>query len=180
MSGKALSAKRERFCQEYVIDLSAAQAARRAGYSARTSPQSAYQLLQAPEVAARISFLQAQIATKLQVSAETVIGELAKIGFANMEDYVRVTESGDTVVDLSSLDRDKWAAVQEITVDEYTDGRGEDARPVKRVKFKLADKRSALVDLGRHLGLFVDRIDIGEDLAAALDAARSRRQPRLT
>jgi hypothetical protein len=32
-----------------------------------------------------------------------------------------------------------------------------DAREVRRVKFKLADTRRALVDLGRHLGMFVDR-----------------------
>jgi len=30
---------------------------------------------------------------------------------------------------------------------------------VRRVKFKLADKRAALVDLGKHLGLFKDRIE---------------------
>jgi hypothetical protein len=36
------------------------------------------------------------------------------------------------------------------------DGRGENARAVKRVKFKLRDKRAALVDLGRHLGMFQD------------------------
>jgi hypothetical protein len=46
------------------------------------------------------------------------------------------------------------AAVQEITVEEYVNGRGEDARVVRRTKFKLHDKRAALVDLGRHVGLF--------------------------
>jgi len=44
-----------------------------------------------------------------------------------------------------------------VTVKDYVEGRGEDAREVKRVRFKLADKRAALVDLGRHLGMFVDR-----------------------
>ena len=42
----------------------------------------------------------------------------------------------------------------EVTVEDFVDGRGEDARAVKRVKFKLHDKRAALVDLGRHLGMF--------------------------
>jgi hypothetical protein len=44
--------------------------------------------------------------------------------------------------------------LSEVTVEDFVDGRGEDARAVKRVKFKLHDKRAALVDLGRHLGMF--------------------------
>jgi len=44
--------------------------------------------------------------------------------------------------------------VTEIVVDEYVDGRGKDTRNLKRVRVKLADKRAALVDLGRHLELF--------------------------
>jgi len=44
-----------------------------------------------------------------------------------------------------------------VTVEDFLDHRGEEARSVRRVKFKLHDKRAALVDLGRHLGLFVDK-----------------------
>ncbi len=44
-----------------------------------------------------------------------------------------------------------------MTVEDFLDHRGEEARSVRRVKFKLHDKRAALVDLGRHLGLFVDK-----------------------
>ena len=45
----------------------------------------------------------------------------------------------------------------EVVVEDFVDGRGEDARDVRRVKFKLADKKGALVDIGRHLGMFIDR-----------------------
>ena len=44
-----------------------------------------------------------------------------------------------------------------MTQDEYTEGGGDNARPVKRTKFKLYDKRAALVDIGRHLGMFPNR-----------------------
>jgi phage terminase small subunit len=74
-----------------------------------------------------------------------------------MADYMRATDGGDPYLDFSALSRDQAAALQEVTVDRYTEGHGEDKRDVKRVKFKLADKRAALVDLGRHLGIFVDR-----------------------
>ena len=46
------------------------------------------------------------------------------------------------------------AALSEVTVEDYVEGRGEDARQVKRVKFKLHDKQAALVALARHLGRF--------------------------
>jgi len=94
------------------------------------------------------------------VSAQRVVLELAKLAFANMADYMRVGRDGDPVTDFSNIDRDQAAALSEITVDDFIEGRGEDARAVRRVKFKLHDKRGALVDLGRHLGLFPERHQI--------------------
>ena len=46
----------------------------------------------------------------------------------------------------------------------HTDGKGDEAHSVKRVKFKLADRRAALVDIARHLGMFVEQHGIsGKD-----------------
>ena len=87
--------------------------------------------------------------------------ELARIGFANMEDYTRLV-GGERVVDLSQASRDHMAAVQEITVEDYKDGRGKDARDVRRVKLKLHDKKSALVDMGREIGMFINRTEQGQ------------------
>ena len=50
-----------------------------------------------------------------------------------------------------------------LVVDEYMDGRGEDARDIKRTRFKLADKKAALESIGRHLGMFTDKIKVGGD-----------------
>ena len=57
-----------------------------------------------------------------------------------MEDYQRVTEHGDPVIDPSNLMRPQWAAIGELQVENFTDGRGRDARDVRRVRIKLADK----------------------------------------
>jgi hypothetical protein len=87
------------------------------------------------------------------ITVDRILVELSKIGFSNILDYMKV-QGPDAFVDLSTLTRDQAAAIQEITVEDYRDGRGEDARDVRRVKFKLADKRAALAEMGKHLGMF--------------------------
>ena len=84
----------------------------------------------------------------------------AKIGFANMGDYMRPGVDGDPVLDFSELSREQKAALAEVTVEDIKANRGkggDDSRDIRRVKFKLYDKRAALVDLGKHLGVFAER-----------------------
>jgi len=118
-----------------------------------------YENLRKPEISAEIERLQAERSKKTQISAERVLTELAKIGFANMADYLRPSEDGDPYLDFSQLTRDQAAALQEVTVEDFKDGRGEDGRDVCRIKFKLADKRAALADIGKHLGMFVKKVE---------------------
>lgn len=114
-------------------------------------------------------------AIKLDLSAEKVLSELARMGFANFCDYLRTTEEGDTSVDLSMLTREQAAAIQEVIVDEYMEGRGKKARKVKRTRVKLADKNRSLELLGKYLKMFTYRVEVaGEDLAEKIAAARRR------
>lgn len=152
----ALTPKQARFVVEYLIDLNATQAASRAGYSRRTANEQGARLLAKVSVAAAIQAAQAKRSERTEITADRVLTELAKLAFSNIEDVTRLVGT-ERVPDLSKATRDQLAAVGEITVDDYTDGRGKDAREVKRVRLKMADKRAALVDLGRHLGMFVDK-----------------------
>ncbi len=162
-----LNSKQQRFVDEYLIDLNATQAAIRAGYSKQTAYSQGQRLLKHVEIAPLIASRKQAHADKLDITAERVLRELALIGFANMADYMRVGPDGDPYLDFSAITRDQAAALTEVTVEDFKDGRGEDAREVRKVKFKLADKRGALVDLGRHLKLFVDVVEhnLDKDLA---------------
>lgn len=151
-----LTPKQRRFVEEYLIDLNGTQAAIRAGYSVDSAQQIASENLCKPLVAQAIADRRAELSTKAGLSTQRVLDELQKLAFANMQDFMRFTADGEPYVDVSMLTREQAAALQEFTVEDYTDGRGDDAREVKRVKIKLADKRAALVDLGRHLGIFAD------------------------
>lgn len=159
-SPDGLNPRQRRFVQEYLIDLNATQAAIRAGYSADTAGAIGYENLTKPAIARAVESAQAERLARTELTGDMVIAELRKIGFANMQDYMGSTEDGDPFLDFSMLTRDQAAALQEVTVEDYIEGRGESARAVKRVKFKLGDKRAALVDIGKHLGLFVERHEV--------------------
>jgi phage terminase small subunit len=65
------------------------------------------------------------------------------------------------VVDFSQTTDDQLAAVQEITVEEFVDGRGEDARQVRRTRFKLVDRGVAVERLNKMFGWIIDRSEVG-------------------
>jgi phage terminase small subunit len=109
-------------------------------------------------VQARVAEILGKAAAKAEVTIERVLSELALIGFANMQDYMRAGPDGDPYLDFSELTREQAAALVEVTVEDFKEGRGESARDVRRVKFKLADKKGALVDLGKHLGMFSENV----------------------
>jgi phage terminase small subunit len=150
---RGLEPRQERFVQEYLIDLNATQAAIRAGYSEKTASSQGQRLLTNVEVRNLIDAALAEREVRSSVKADRVLAELARLGLSNIADYITVQEDGSAVVDLSRATREQLAAVQEITVDELTDGKGEGARPVKRIRLKLAPKTPALELLAKHLNL---------------------------
>ena len=70
------------------------------------------------------------------------------------------------------------AALREVTVDERAEGRGDEARPYRRVKIKLPDKTRALELLGKHLAMFTEKVQasvsVTDDVAAILERRRAR------
>jgi len=151
--------KYEKFAQEVAKGKGIEEAYRLAGYE-KPHRQNAHRLMTNDDIKARVAEIQGRAAERAEITAQMVIEELAKIGFANMLDYIRPTDEGDAYVDLSQLTREQAAAISEVTVEDFKEGRGEFARDVRKIKFKLHDKRAALVDIGKHLGMFVERSEI--------------------
>jgi phage terminase small subunit len=172
MAKGGLTPKQERFVQEYLIDLNATQAAIRAGYSAKTANEQGARLLANVSIAAAIAAKQEKLFDRYEVTADRIVRELALMGFSNMLDYVSI-EGGEARVDLSAIDRDQAAAIQEVTVESV--GGGKEA-PIVRTKFKLASKQGALELLGRRLQLFSSEGDeaLKEGLAELIRQRRTR------
>jgi phage terminase small subunit len=155
------SAKRfERFAREYLIDLNGTRAAIAAGYSEASASAKASQLLSNVRVQRLIDRFKSERASRLQIKADKVLEEIARLAFSNMQDFTRIDGEGKPVLDLSDIDRDKLAAVQEVRED-TTGGSGDGERKrVVRTTVKLADKTRNLELLGRHLKMFNDKLDL--------------------
>lgn len=158
----ALNDKQRRFVGEYLIDLNATQAAIRAGYSEKTAGQQAFDLLKKPEIQESISSSMKAREDRTEITQDRVLRELAKIGFADIRKAVKwgadlpvvnpdtgevLIANGVILVSSEQLDDDTAAAVSEIS------------QTAQGVKIKMHDKKAALVDIGKHLGMFVDRVD---------------------
>ena len=137
-----MTPKQALFVKEYLVDLNAAQAAIRAGYSSKTS---AWRLLRHREVAAAVAAAKAERSAKLDRLAERVILEFVRIAFADISDYAEVGPDGVAIRDIAGLTPDQTAAIAEVTENRTTRG--------ATIRFKLHDKLGALNALARHLDL---------------------------
>ena len=146
-----MTKKQKRFVEEYLIDLNATQAAIRAGYSPETAGAIGAENLKKPEIKSRIDKAMAERSRRTGVNADRVIRELARIGFARLTDVVD-PETAEIRRDASE---DDLACIQSVKVKPGEFGTEREV--------KMYDKRAALVDLGKHLGIFNDRLRLDAD-----------------
>ncbi len=142
-----LNEKQKRFCREYLIDMNGTQAAIRAGYAPNTAKVQASRLLTNANIDQYLKALKSELAERLNITAERVIEELARIGFSNVQDFV---DDGNIIRDLKDMHREQIAPVAGIKVIEVVGESG--SKTTTELKFH--DKVSALEKLGRHLGIF--------------------------
>ncbi|MGN6124878.1 MAG: terminase small subunit [Sphingomonas oligoaromativorans] len=175
-----LTPKQARFVEEYLVDLNATQAAIRAGYSAKTAGQIGEENLRKPEIAKAIAEAREARSIRTQITQDRVLEELAKIGFADIRRAVKwrsnvvvpaqelggvmemMEETGELpdmqplisnqveLVNSDDLDPDTAAAISEVSMSDKGS-----------LKLKFHDKQAALVNLGKHLGIFTDKVEHG-------------------
>ena len=140
-----LTPKQSRFVAEYLVDLSATQAAIRAGYSVRSADTLGPRLVRKSRVAAAIQSAIATRSDRTKVSQDCVIAELAAIAFSDMRTFANWGPGGVHLTD-SGLLAAGARCVAEVN-QTHTIGGGS-------LKIRLHDKVRALELLGRHVGLF--------------------------
>lgn len=166
MEGMKLTAKQEMFVKEYLVDLNATQAAIRAGYSEKTAEVIGHENLRKPNIASAIKKAMDERSERTEITQDRVLQELAKIGFSNINDFLSfrtergvVAYDGDApvfgyqdVIELKPSDEVDGAVISEVR--HTRDG----------IAFKLHDKVAALDKIGRHLGMFTDKVEISGNL----------------
>ena len=152
MAKKAkLTEKQQRFVDEYLIDLNATQAAIRAGYSAKTADQQGSRMLANVKVQQAIAEAMAERSKRTGVNQDRVVLELAKIAFVKMTDIVN--DEGEIRPDATD---DDLACIESV---KYKRSDSDTGSSEER-EVKIASKLKALELLGKHLGMWNDKLDV--------------------
>jgi len=144
--------KQKRFVEEYLIDLNATQAAIRAGYSPKAAYSIGSENLRKPEIRACIEKAMAERSKRTGINQDRIIIELAKIGLLNPKNLINFDEA--TVKEEAT--EEDLAAISSIRVKRFPTKDGEG---VER-EVKMYDKTKALELLGRHFGMFKDKVEV--------------------
>ena len=133
-------------------------------------------LLKNASFASRINETHEQAAQDAVMSAQEVLAELSKLGRSSLQNViVDGDDTDDVVTALRDMKPEHAAAVSEFTIETYEEGRGDDAKTVKRVKVRMHNKTDALNLLGKHHILFTDKtLHVHEGIADRLAAALTR------
>lgn len=147
---KLKNKKREIFCQEYLKDLNATQAAVRAGYCNSTANEQGARLLSNIEIQERIAILMDERVKRLEIEQDKIVKELCTIALSKITDYARldINDNGNeelTILPTEQIPPEKIGAIARYK------------RTKSGVEIILHDKMKALELLGRHIGMFVDK-----------------------
>lgn len=169
-----LTAKQQRFVDEYLIDLNATQAAIRAGYSEKNADKIGSELLGKTRVAEYILRRKKDRIERTEITQDMVLRELANIAFSNAADYASVIEK-QAMIEVEGnmipiLDEDgepvMYRTVEPALTENLTDEQKRALAVIKKgrdgFEVKPYDKLRALELLGRHLGMWVEKVEVTE------------------
>jgi phage terminase small subunit len=131
----ALTPKQQRFCEEYIVDLNATQAAIRAGYSKKTAGSQGHDLLKKPAIQELVGKMRADQSEATGITAKSVLERLNAVANRCMDAEPVYSKSGQPLVVVTE------------------DG---DVAPVW--SFQASGANRALELLGKNLGLFGDKV----------------------
>jgi phage terminase small subunit len=146
-----LNEKQRRFVDEYLIDLNATQAAVRAGYSAKTADVQGSRMLGNVKVQQAIAEQMAERSKRTGINQDRVVLELAKLAFVKMTDVV---DSHGRIRDDAT--DDDLACIESM---KYKSSESDTGSSVER-EVKIGSKLKALELLGKHLGMWNDKLDV--------------------
>lgn len=138
-----LTSKQQMFASEYLLDLNATAAAKRAGYSARSAEKIGYELLEKTGVRAEVERLMRARQVRLEISSDGVIQEIAAIAFGSVSDVLDLNAKSIELKSAQEISALAFKSIKSIQKNKHG------------VSIHMHDKISALRLLADHLNLFV-------------------------
>lgn len=160
------------FCDEYLIDLNATRAYKVAYPSCKkdtTANVNGSKLLRNAKVQEYISVKMQEREKRTEVTQDMVINELASIAFSKASDYAKLKKMKKNVPifdgeEIVNYKEEEYIGIEFTPTDELTETQKKALAGIKEGKFGLqvdsCDKVKALELLGRHLGIFNDKLDV--------------------
>lgn len=157
----ALTKNQKLFADEYLIDLNATRAYKVAYPNCKKDESAAAagaRLLRIVKVGEYIQKRMKDREKRTEITQDRVLGELAKLGFLDVRKFY---DADGNPRDLHNLDDDVAACIVGLDILEEYEGYGDDRTLIGHVKkYKLADKIKALELIGRHLGMWKDKVEM--------------------
>ena len=146
-----MTEKQKIFADEYLIDLNATRAYRVAYPSVKkneTAAAAAARMLRNVKVAAYIQERMQERQKRTEITQDRVLQELAAIAFAKADDYAEIKDECVRIKDTEEVNEQQVRAIAGIEQGKFG------------IKVKLNDKEKALELLGRHFGMFKDKLEV--------------------
>lgn len=152
-----LTAKQKKFCQEFLVDFNATEAAKRAGYSTRRAAPTGADLLRNVTVQ---NYLQTRLASAeeiSQVSLAAVVREAGRLAFSDITDALSFNEQGVSFKNSDELPKRVTASIRNVS-STRTITRDKNGSEVETVNMKMEfhGKSQALQFLGKFFGVGQD------------------------
>ncbi|XGC82032.1 terminase small subunit [Bdellovibrio bacteriovorus] len=148
---KKLSPQQERFCEEYIIDLNATQAAIRAKYSEKSSRSIASELLTKPQIQERIIELKKARSERVQISADYVLNKLQA---AADLDLLPLLKPDGSLKELKDIPEEIRKIIVDVERNPFT---GE------VLKYHFMSKLKCTEMLAKHTGVLKEKVVVSAD-----------------
>jgi len=172
-----LNPRQIRFAQEYLVDLNATEAYKRAGYETKDNDvagANAARLLADDRVKALVDRMKIDRELRTQITADRVLAQVYRLAFADIRGLYGA--NGEHLP-IQQLPDDLAAAIQSVKVSDRRVPNSETGDEFEQVtEYKLVDKKATAEILLKHLGELTEKVevDVSEGMMQRMLSARAR------
>ncbi len=147
--------KQDLFVEEYLKDLNGTQAYIRAGYKVKNENVAAVyasKLLRKPKVQEKIQKAMAEREKRTEITQDRVLKEIANLAFTDRTGIVNLKNNSLIIKNFDELSEEQKACISGVKETKYG------------IEVTFYNKEKALEMLGRHLGMFTEKLEVKGEL----------------